>query len=1308
MAALILGAVGELAGALFGGFSLFGAAISTAEIGGALGALAGLEIDSALSGGQSVKRSGPRLSDVAIQASTEGAPIPRLYGRMRVAGQLLWATKFKETVTTTKTGGGKGTPKVTVTETDYSYSISFAVGLCAGPVTKIGRVWADGTLIDITPFTTRFYPGDETQGFDPLIEEIEGAGNTPAYRGLATIVFEDLPLAQFGNRIPQLQFELIASLSAADPGSLENRLRGVALIPGAGEFVYATQVITADDGEGTTVPENAHNASSEADIEASLDELTALAPNLGAVSLVVGWFGSDLRCGECLIQPGVETLAKKTYPETWSVDGVTRAAAHLVSQSGGRPAYGGTPSDASVVAAIAELRSRGLRIVFYPFLFMDIPDGNALAQPAYPWRGRITCDPAPGMAGSPDKTAAAATQVSAFFGAATAGDFSVDGTSVTWTGGADWGWRRMVLHYALLCAAAGGVDAFVLGSELVGLTHVRSSPSDYPAVAALKALAADVRAILPGAKIGYAADWSEYANHQTGDAPGAVLFNLDPLWSDADIDFVGIDNYMPLADWRDGTAGLDYDAANGPTSIHDPGYLAANIRGGEDYDWYYASQADRDAQTRTPIVDGLGKPWVFRAKDLWSWWSNAHVDRPDGSEHAATGWVPQSKPIWFTELGCPAIDKGANQPNVFFDPKSSESALPFYSNGQRDDLIQRLFLVAHLAFWSETANNPISSVYGGSMVDTSRILAWCWDARPFPFFPARADIWGDAANYALGHWLNGRLGAVELADLVAHLCADADFADYDVSGLAGLVTGFAVTDTMSPRDAIAPLGLAYFFDAAESQGLIRFVMRGRPGPVSCGEGDLVLQGGDPSFGFTLERAQETDLPVASRLTYIDADADYRQAVAVARRLTGSSDRVASSALPLVLDQGQAIGIGERLLVDAWTMRESAAFALAPSALALDPTDEVELEAGGRTRRLRLTEIDDASARAIQAVATDPSVYEAITGPSRSPGAAQGMGFTGRAALEFLDLPLLTGAEVPWAPYASAFASPWPGQVLVLRSAGSSNYALDTALTRPATIGETTADFYAGPAWRWDEANTLSVRLYSGALASLDDLSVLGGANALAVRNEDGAWEVLQFATATLAAPGRWTLSKLLRGQAGTEGAMRSPVAAGARVVLLDAAPVQLSLKQNEYALPFNYLWGPVGKPISDPSWQGASESFAGVGLRPLSPARLSALWQGGDLALAWIRRTRIGGDSWDQTEVPLAEDGEAYDVEILDGAGAVVRTFASLAAPQLAYGAADIASDFPSGLPSPFRFRVYQLSATYGRGVGTTAEVWFT
>ena len=142
-------------------------------------------------------------------------------------------------------------------------------------------------------------------------------------------------------------------------------------------------------------------------------------------------------------------------------------------------------------------------------------------------------------------------------------------------------------------------------------------------------------------------------------------------------------------DWRDGADHLDRALAS---SIYDRDYLAGNLRGGEAYDWYYADDAARAAQTRTPITDGLGKPWVFRAKDIWNWWANAHYERVGGAELGSpTAWVPQGKPIWLTEVGCPAVDKGANQPSVFPDPKSSEGGLPYFSNGTRDDLIQRRY-----------------------------------------------------------------------------------------------------------------------------------------------------------------------------------------------------------------------------------------------------------------------------------------------------------------------------------------------------------------------------------------------------------------------------------------------------------------------------------------------------------------------------------------------------------------------------------------------------------------------------------------
>ena len=331
-----------------------------------------------------------------------------------------------------------------------------------------------------------------------------------------------------------------------------------------------------------------------------------------------------------------------------------------------------------MVAAIRDLNERGLKVMFYPFVMMDVPHGNGLNDPyggdeqgAYPWRGMITASKAPGQPGSPDKTSEAADQVAAFVGTAAPGDFAIVGDTVVYDGPDEWSYRRMVLHYAKLCKAAGGVDAFLIGSELRGLTTLRSDANTYPFVNRLKALAEDVRAILgPSVKISYAADWTEYFGHHPDDGSGDVFFHLDPLWAHGDIDFVGIDNYMPLADWRDGSDHLDAAPWDSGRSA---AYLRANIAGGEGFDWYYQSSAHRDAQTRTPITDGAyGKPWVFRYKDLKAWWGEPAF-QPAGRGRGGDARRPgcrKAKPIWFTEAGCPAVDKGANQPNVFPDPKS--------------------------------------------------------------------------------------------------------------------------------------------------------------------------------------------------------------------------------------------------------------------------------------------------------------------------------------------------------------------------------------------------------------------------------------------------------------------------------------------------------------------------------------------------------------------------------------------------------------------------------------------------------------
>ena len=539
----------------------------------------------------------------------------------------------------------------------------------------------------------------------------------------------------------------------SDP-MLESLMRSVTIIPGATEFGYGTTLVT-DSVSGQ--PKNRYAGQAVSDFTSSLEDLLASAPHLEHVSLVVAWHGTDLRCGNCEIRPKVETASGSTAPYVWKVGDLVRGTAQVVSQISGKPAYGGAPSDRTIYEAIVALKAAGLKVTLYPFVMMDIAAGNGLpdpygeaAQAAYPWRGRITCHPAVGEAGTVDATSAATTQANAFFGGSTAGDFSWNAGElrVNYSGAAEWKFNRFILHMATIANAA-GVDDFLIGSELVGLTTIRNEVFAYPAVTKLKTLAAAARTILGGAvKISYAADWSEFHSHKVGTD---LRFHLDSLWSDINIDYVGIDNYFPAADWREGFTHLDWLA--GFNSIHDPNYIKSNIEGGEYFDWFYASDAARTAQTRSPITDGAhNEPWVYRQKDIRGWWSNTHHERIAGVRQvSATPWVPELKPIVFTEIGCGAIDKGPNQPNVFLDPKSSESVVPYFSNGRPDAAVMRAFLEATLDYW-----HPNNGKNEG-MIDYDKISLWTWDARPYPVFPTRTDYYGDAGNWVTGHWLTGRI-----------------------------------------------------------------------------------------------------------------------------------------------------------------------------------------------------------------------------------------------------------------------------------------------------------------------------------------------------------------------------------------------------------------------------------------------------------------------------------------------------------------------------------------------------------------------
>jgi hypothetical protein len=1296
MATLLLSAAGAAIGGSFGGTV---AGLGSLALGKAAGATLGSVIDQRLLGLGSEPVETGRVERFRVMGSGEGTDLPRVFGRMRVAGQLIWSSRFLESVNKTQVGGkGAGGSQAVRA---FSYSISLAVALCEGEITRVGRIWADGQVLAQSTVTWRLHPGSEDQLPDPLISAIEGVNAAPAYRGTAYVVFENLELGQFGNRIPQFNFEVFRRsrpTPQSAPRAAAEDVRGVALVPGTGEYALATTPVFYRRGRGRYAVPNVNNDQGRPDLVVSLEHLQAELPNAKAVSLVVSWFGNDLRCDRCVLQPAVEQREEDAPVMPWRVCGIDRASAKTVSRADDRPLFGGTPTDASILQAVAHLKDTGRSVMFYPFILMDIPAENTLEdpwsgserQPTVPWRGRITLSRAPGRAGSPDKSAAAAAEVEAFFGLARISDFQVVDGAVVYSGPDEWSYRRFILHYAHLCAMAGGVESFCIGSEMRSLTQIRDAIDGYPAVRSLCALAADVRTILgPEVRIGYAADWSEYFGHHPADGSGDLFFHLDPLWANPAIDFVGIDNYMPLSDWRDGSEHADADFG----SIYDLTYLCGNVAGGEGYDWYYVDAQSRAVQARSPITDGAyGEPWVFRYKDLLNWWSRPHFNRIGGIRaNTSTDWQPRSKPFRFTELGCPAIDKGTNQPNVFLDPKSSESYIPFFSSGARDDFIQQRYIRAILDYWQDPANNPISMLYGGCMVDLQHAYVWAWDARPWPDFPTRLETWVDGANYDRGHWINARLAQPTLAEIVAEVCERSDVHELDLGRLYGSTKGYTIGAVESARQSLQPLMITFGFDSLSSTGRLAFASRSGRMVERLRPEDLVQPFGQPILSAT--RHASAAVPGKVALGFVRADMDYRTGTAEAVSPDAQEPDIAQTNVPVVLSEGEARAIVERWLAEQRVARDMIEFALSPSRLAIEAGDVVRIEGAGGRDLYRVDRVEEAGFRRISAVRVEPALYGAAMF-SDPPARAASLEIPTPADVEFLDLPLLTGEEVPHAPHIAVSRTPWSGAVAVYTASADFGYTLNREVLAPAVIGETLEPLVAcEPGIR--SAASLRVRLTYGRLQSVGRVDLMNGANAAALRQGGvGDWEVFQFELAELVAPSEYVLRGLLRGQAGTDGVIPELWPASSIFVLLDRAPVQINLPRTARGLERHYRIGSARLGYDDPSFVHEVRAFAGVGLRPYRPSHPVVTGQpDGAITIRWTRRTRVDGDNWGGMEVPLGEEREIYRV-VLRSDDTILRN-STTSVPVYVYTLAEQVSD---GNPTNVFAEIAQISDAFGPG----------
>jgi hypothetical protein len=789
-----------------------------------------------------------------------GQVIPLIFGSMKVNGKIIWSDQIKEiqnTATEAKYFPNSSHERSLYYTTNCEYYLSFALAICEGEISEVSRIWGNGELINLGAYKFRLYLGTEEQMPDPLI--IANIGEqAPAFRGLSYIIFEDLPLADFDNSIPNFSFEVIRKANIPINPSVEDLVKSMTMIPGSGEFVYDTIVqskIISNCYNMVIAKKiiNSHNHYNIANAIHSLNQLKITCSNIEWIAPVVCWFGDSLDVRQCSIKPAVENQDENTqYSEEWRVGQYSRISAKLISRDAdNNPRYGGSVNDASIMRYLEELKRRNLKIMFYPMFFLDIDDK--------PWRGHLT---------------GSAADIPEFFR-------KLDG------------YNNFILHYARL--VKNHVDAFVIGSELIGLTKVRDGTNNFPAVNELLNLARLVKEIVgSNVLVTYAADWSEYHHSECG------WYHLDKLWASPDIDFVGIDAYFP--------------ATTTISSSISREEIVSGWHSGEGFDYYIDDNNNKQE---------LSAQYAW--KNLKYWWENTHIN-PDGM---ATEWRPRMKQIWFTEFGFPSIDKATNQPNIFFDPLCRDGGTPKYSSGEIDFSIQRKAIRAFIEYWQ-------GEEYIGNM------FLWTWDARPYPAWP-HMKLWRDGYLWEKGHWVNNKFGACSLAAIILELSnrCNIKLEKIDVTELDESVEGLIIDRAISAMDTINILRIAYFFDIIANNGnIIKFVKRGQVSKYNI-NANMLVKAQDNSF-LRQQIIPNENIISSIGLYYIDHANQYNNSFCQIYNENFSNKAKAIIRLPIALSSNEAARICQLILKNAAIETQIIKFTLPITFLHLEPTDFISL------------------------------------------------------------------------------------------------------------------------------------------------------------------------------------------------------------------------------------------------------------------------------------------------------------------------------------------------------------------------------
>lgn len=519
--------------------------------------------------------------------------------------------------------------------------------------------------------------------------------------------------------------------------------------------------------------------------------------------------------------------------------------------------------------------------------------------------------------------------------------------------------------------------------------------------------------------------------------------------------------------------------------------------------------------------------------------------------------------------------------------------------------------------------------------------------------------------------------------------------------------GFTIGSPASGIGALQPLALAFNFDVAEVGGGLRCSRRGASvlGVVLKEQLAGYADSGErPAETLRWSRAQVTSLPREATITFPDPERDWQANSQRARRSQGSADSNLQTEIAVVMTADAGRRLADRMLWEAWTGMQSAEATTDDRWISMEPGRTYLFETPAGFEPLRLLRKTRGANGLIEIAVTrdQDAVYQSTARGVVATVPPNPLRQTQPSLIILLDIPLLLDADEPqgsgfyWGVVSSA--EQWRGANGVRGLSALGPYEQMDAQGRELTLGTIDAGLVApGPGFdsavEWDNVTVVRVTLARPdmRLESLTDAEVLAGGNAAFAGASGPAGEVFQFANADMVEPGVYDLSRLRRGQRGTEFAWDDH-AAGERFVLLDpGALIRSDFGLDDLNLPRFY------KSVSLLTLEVDAETVpftnTGVGLRPYSPEDLLAEGvSGGPIELTWKRRSRIGAGS---DPLPLAEVEELYLLQIMNGA-VVVRSV-SVPSPDFDYTEAMQLADF-GALQTSLAFRVAQVSAAYGPG----------